>query len=105
MEEETSRDIFDALWALTDGCRIEKMRFYVPDGEFTWEVDMFSDRDLVLAEIELPTPHTPVNFPKWLAPYIIRDVTEDGEYTNWSLARSNTRVSPRNSSQFMVQTA
>ncbi|MEE2787925.1 MAG: CHAD domain-containing protein [Myxococcota bacterium] len=87
VEEPTTPTIFNALWALTEGCRVEKVRYLIPDGDLTWEVDVFSDRDLVLAEIELPNANQTVEFPHWLANYVVREVTDDGTFTNRALAR------------------
>jgi CYTH domain-containing protein len=56
------------------------------EGELTWEIDEFLDRDLVLAEVELPGPGTGVPIPGWLQPYMDREVTEDWAYTNFRLA-------------------
>lgn len=87
VEEAASREVFDALWALTHGARVRKRRYLMPAGERTWEIDDFLDRSLVLAEIELGSPDEPVTFPEWLAPYVEREVTEDSAYVNLNLAK------------------
>lgn len=87
LEESCDGRIFEALWALTDGCRVQKVRFAVPDGDRIWEIDAFTDRELFLAEVELPTEDAEVVFPEWLAPLVVREVTDDGSYTNRRLAR------------------
>ncbi len=87
MEEETSRAVFDTMWPLTEGKRVTKTRYRVPDGALTWEVDEFTNLGLVVAEIELPTTTTKVEFPPWLAPYVEREVTGEPEYLNVNLAR------------------
>lgn len=87
LEEETSREVFERVWPLTAGRRVVKRRYCVPSGNLTWEVDEFLDRDLVLAEVELPAADSPVEPPEWLAPYIDREVTDEVEYTNLRLAR------------------
>lgn len=87
VEEPASPALGRALFALTAGKRVEKKRYAIPDGDLVWEVDAFTDRDLVLAEVELPDVATIVHIPEWLAPYIVRDVTEEQAFTNWSLAR------------------
>ncbi|HEX6106168.1 MAG TPA: CHAD domain-containing protein [Gemmatimonadales bacterium] len=87
LEEETTRELFDRVWPLTEGRRVVKRRYRVPDGDLTWEIDQFLDRDLVLAEVELPSPETQVEPPGWLRPYVVRDVTGEPEYTNLRLAR------------------
>lgn len=85
IEEETSREVFDVLWSLTQGRRIRKTRFQV-EGELRWEVDRFADLDLVLAEVELPSEDTCIEFPDWLAPVLEREVTEEPGYVNFNLA-------------------
>ena len=59
----------------------------MPDGDHTWEVDQFLDRDLVLAEVELAGPEDAVPPPEWLAPYVVREVTGEPEFANAALAR------------------
>jgi CHAD domain-containing protein/CYTH domain-containing protein len=87
IEEETSREVFDGLWPLTEGRRLAKKRRRMEQDGFTWEIDEFRDRELVLAEIELPTETTAVTPPDWLRPYVVRDVTGEPEYQNYTLAR------------------
>jgi CHAD domain-containing protein/CYTH domain-containing protein len=86
-EEQIGRAVFEQLWPLTQGCRVFKRRHRVSAGERVWEIDDFSDRDLVLAEVELPSPDSPCELPDWLAPHVVREVTGDPEYTNLKLAR------------------
>ncbi len=87
VEEATEPLLFESLWPLTAAARVEKVRYTVVDGAFHWEVDVFLDRELVLAEVELPSADTLVTFPEWLAPFVVRDVTGDAEYVNANLAR------------------
>ena len=87
LEEETSRDLFENIWPFTSGRRIAKRRYRLPEGDLTWEVDEFLDRDLVLAEVELDRPEMPAEPPDWLAPYVVREVTGEPEFTNLRLAR------------------
>jgi len=86
IEEEMEQALFDELWSLTSGRRVAKRRYRAPDGALMWEIDRFLDRDLVLAEVELPNPDRPV-LPDWLRPVLIREVTDDPAFTNRSLAR------------------
>jgi CYTH domain-containing protein len=85
-EEEIAPGEFERLWPLTAGARVRKRRYRVPDGELVWEIDEFLDRELWLAEIELPSADTEVEVPEWLAPYVVRDVTGEPEYSNLRLA-------------------
>jgi len=87
VEEETSPELFAALWPLTESRRVRKRRYFVPEGSLTWEVDDFQDRDLVLAEVELPSTDTEVPVPDWLAAVLDREVTGDPAYVNVNLAR------------------
>ena len=87
VEEEIGHELFAALWPLTAGRRLRKRRHYVADDALTWEVDEFLDRDLWLAELELPEESHEVAIPAWLAPSVVREVTDDPAYLNASLAR------------------
>lgn len=87
VEEACGRDVFDKLWSLTVGRRVEKRRFVVASGEHVWEVDEFLDRDLVLCEVELTSETERPALPDWLAPYVVRDVTGESTYVNAVLAK------------------
>lgn len=95
LEEPASAMLFESLWPFTAAARVEKVRHTVPDGALRWEIDVFLDRELVLAEIELPAADSTVAFPEWLAPYIVRDVTDEAEYVNANLARDTRRPAAR----------
>ena len=86
VEEPIPVELFDQLWPLTEGRRIRKHRHRVKDRKLTWEVDEFQDRDLVIAEVELPSPSAEVSVPDWLRPHIVREVTDDSKYSNYRLA-------------------
>jgi CYTH domain-containing protein len=87
VEEVTSPELFASMWELTRSARIRKDRYVVPHGAHTWEIDVFLDRDLVLAEVELGDVNEAVTLPPWLAPYLERDVTGEPGYYNAVLAR------------------
>lgn len=87
VEEEADEAIFRHLWRLTKGRRVRKLRYRVADGDLTWEIDRFRDRDLVLAEIELPAEDHEVALPDWLRDHVVRDVTGEDEYVNINLAK------------------
>ncbi len=91
LEESISRRTFQNLWRLTEGRRLRKRRYRVVEGELTWEVDDFADRDLVLAEVELPAEDHPFEMPAWLQPFVKREVTGDRRYENVNLARRRRR--------------
>jgi CHAD domain-containing protein/CYTH domain-containing protein len=87
LEEETTRDMFEHLWPLTQGKRLVKRRYVVDSPEHRWEIDEFLDRPLVVAEVELTEPDAPVTIPDWLAACVEREVTGDRAYLNVNLAR------------------
>ena len=64
---------------------LEKRRFHVPQGELTWEIDVFEGRHqgLVIAEIELDSDTQQVELPEWLG----EEVSHDERYYNATLAR------------------
>lgn len=88
VEEATPPEQFEAMWPLTRTARVRKERHVVPWGAHTWEIDVFLDRELVLAEVELDSVDDAVTLPAWLAPYVIRDVTGEPAYVNAVLARA-----------------
>jgi len=87
VEEETTERVFRKMWPLTKGKRVRKRRYKVKEGGFTWEVDRFRDRRLVLCEVELPAEDIEPPLPKWLRRELVRDVTGEDEYANINLAK------------------
>ncbi|HJQ22206.1 MAG TPA: hypothetical protein VJ867_17850 [Gemmatimonadaceae bacterium] len=87
IEDLTDRATFEHLWQLTGGRRLTKRRYLVPNDTDLWEVDEFTDRDLVLAELEIDRADAKIVFPEWLREVLVREVTEEKAYTNRSLAR------------------
>lgn len=87
VEEAVAASLFEQLWPLTEGRRVQKRRHQVKDHDLTWEIDEFTDRDLVLAEVELSSPDEAVEPPEWLKPYVVREVTGEDAYVNLNLAR------------------
>jgi CYTH domain-containing protein len=81
---------FEALWPATASRRIRKRRWRIAVGARCWEIDEFCDRSLALAEVELPEADTPVSLPDWLAPRVVREVTDDPAYLNFNLAVSGS---------------
>lgn len=86
VQEEIEPELFDRLWPLTEGRRLRKKRYRFPYGGLVWEVDGFTDRDLWLAEVELPSADHESPPPDWLEAYIVREVTDEPEYLNVNLA-------------------
>jgi CHAD domain-containing protein/CYTH domain-containing protein len=85
LETEIAPQLHAELWPRTLGCRLRKRRHRVRDGALTFEIDEFLDRDLVLAEVELPCESARLALPDWLAPLVQREVTGEREYTGSGL--------------------
>ena len=87
VEEDASFAVFKAMWPLTKGKRIRKKRYQLADAGHVWEIDEFTDRKLVIAEVELTSARDEVEIPDWLARCVVREVTGEPEYLNHTLAR------------------
>lgn len=90
VEVELNRAQFDTLWPLTEGRRVEKVRYEIVEGIWVIELDVYRDRlkGLVVAEVEFETVDESSRFvpPSWLG----RDVTDDDRYKNATLACKGT---------------
>ena len=86
-QEQISETLYSQLWPITKNKRVEKIRYCTKlyDG-LMWEIDVFMDRELVLAEVEF-AQGTEVKIPDFLNEYLIREVTEEPEFLNVNLAR------------------
>ncbi len=76
----------DDLLKLCEPGIIDKIRYVIPQGELTIEVDEFfgENSGLILAEIELPSTDTVYNRPVWLG----SEVTGDIRYYNSYLSEN-----------------
>ncbi|MEM9273932.1 MAG: CYTH domain-containing protein [Cyanobacteria bacterium P01_F01_bin.143] len=77
-------DAKEILETLCDRPFIEKMRYKIPQGNLTWEVDEFlgDNAGLIIAEVELTDENQEIELPDW----IDRQVT-DPKYFNSNLAK------------------
>ena len=86
-EWEKSISVSEALQLLSlcEQGVIDKRRYIVPVGKYTFEVDEFygDNEGLVMAEIELPDENTTFTKPDWLG----EEVTGDGRYYNAMLVK------------------
>lgn len=82
-ESSLSKTVFDLYWPYAER-RIEKVRLKVPYSEYMAEIDVYADRDLATAEVEVEDEETA----RSIAP-LGRDVTEDVNYKNKALARTD----------------
>jgi CYTH domain-containing protein len=81
-EAEIPKEEFEFCWPYTYGKRIEKTRIEVPWEGLTAEIDMYLDRQLMIAEVECPDLETALRLKPlgW-------DITEDKKYKNKNLAK------------------
>lgn len=87
LEDEVSEEEYSELLKRADPkCRtIEKVRYCIPYGGFTFEIDVFPFwKDKAFMEVEMPSEDTAVELPDFVK--IIREVTDDNRYTNHALA-------------------
>lgn len=91
-----TEEMFDALWPLTSGARVEKTRYYIPlvdehGREYTAELDIYKGHleGLATIEVEFGGRETDASVradtfkpPEWFG----KDVSGDGRYKNRSLA-------------------
>jgi adenylate cyclase len=85
-----SIDVFDLLWPLTEGHRLQKNRYiYEGTSQHTWEVDEYKHRlmGLFTAEVELSCEQEEVEMPHEIKAVLIKEVTGDPAYLNSTLAR------------------
>ena len=90
VERSITTEQFERCWPATAGRRLRKTRYRVPDASgaaaVVWEIDAFEEFDLVLADVELRSADQEIVFPTWLSPHMVREVTEEASYRNYSLA-------------------
>ena len=91
-EDEIDDTLFAHLWPCTARQRVTKRRHVVSHEEHVWELDEFVDRDLVLLEIELGHEDEIVSMPDAFRAVLVREVTDDKNFTNWALSRMNTET-------------
>lgn len=88
LEFEYEIPVADANRMLDELCErplIEKLRYRIPFGALTWEVDEFlgDNRGLVVAEVELERADQPIDRPGWIG----ADISADPRYFNSNLVR------------------
>jgi adenylate cyclase len=85
-EKEIAYEEADELLSLCDSGIIDKTRYIIPAGNYTWEVDEFhgENEGLVMAEIELKSESDTFSVPDWLG----QEVTGDLRYYNSYIAKN-----------------
>lgn len=80
--QEINSELFNEYWPETKGKRLEKFRLKKPCQRYEAEFDIYTDRNLIIAEVEVPT----IADVKMLIP-LGKDVTDDKKYKNKNLAK------------------
>jgi CYTH domain-containing protein len=82
IEHEILEKAFNEYWPYTEGRRVQKIRLELPYDNHTVEIDLYTDRDLIMAEVETLT----ISEAEELRP-IGLDVTAVEKYKNRNLAK------------------
>ncbi len=86
MEFGLSRQLFERLWPLTEGKRLEKVRYEMEQIDRVWEVDVYQREltGLLVVEVEFASEAEAESFlvPEWFD----QEVTRDERYKNKNLA-------------------
>jgi len=87
-ETEIPPWVFEQLWLNCRDCTLEKMRYFVPYGEFTLEIDSYFGplSELTTLEIEFASEEQARQFDVTAIAADAVDVTDDKRYKNKSLA-------------------
>ena len=86
IEVALTRAQFDALWPATEGRRLRKIRYEIPDRGYTIELDVYLGplEGFFTAEVEFPSHEEAAAYEP--PPWFEREVTMDPRYKNLSLA-------------------
>ena len=82
LETKIEQEVFDEYWPMTKGNRVEKVRLNMPFEGHTLEIDVYTDRDLIIAEVEVPTTDAAKKLSS-----LGKDVTTNKTYKNKNLAK------------------
>jgi adenylate cyclase len=82
LEAKISQGIFEEYWVATEGKRVEKISLTKPAGQYNLEVDLYTDRDLIVLEVEFPSTEEANSFTA-----LGLDLTANKDYKNKNLAR------------------
>ena len=81
-EVEVNQNIFNKYWPKTEGKKVEKVRLSRAFEGHTVEIDVYTDRDLIIAEVEVPTVEQAERLSA-----LGKDVTSNKAYQNKNLAK------------------
>lgn len=82
LETGINKKLFQQYWPATQGKRIEKVRLKTPYEGKIAEIDVYLDRKLIVAEVEVPSIEEAEKLKA-----IGKDITKDPHYKNKNLAK------------------
>jgi len=87
-ESDFIKNLSKCFLSKADSKKITKVRHIFPHNEHNlkWEIDYFPDRDLVIAEIEIPSVDYELNIPEFILNNCVAEVTHEKEFSNRSIA-------------------
>lgn len=66
---------------------VRKLRYVYYFSGFKFEVDSFDNIHLIIMEVELEDAKQTIHFPMWLEKLIIKEITDEPEFSNYILSR------------------
>jgi len=72
---------------LSDSRVLDKIRTVVSYKGFDFEIDVFSDHDLITLEVELDDINEKIPFPEYIKKEIVKELTGLKEFSNFSLSK------------------
>lgn len=85
-EFELGPQVFKKLWPLTQGRRLQKVRYEIKQADLVWELDVYQEEmtGLKVVEVEFTSEEEALVFamPSWFG----REITHDERYKNKNLA-------------------
>lgn len=91
-EKKLTRKRFFELYQIAY-LTISKTRYLKKFGKLKWEIDVYDNMKLIVAELEVPKVGYKFNIPPYISKVLIDDVTKNKAFTNKSLAESFKPVS------------
>jgi CYTH domain-containing protein len=85
-EISLNKGAFDDMMKYAKSKIIKTRYIYKINKKLKWEVDVFSDMRLVVAEIEIPKMDYKFSIPKYIKDVLLMEVTEFEQFTNKNLA-------------------
>lgn len=85
-EGDFIKNLSKCFLSKSEAKKITKIRYIFPYNGLKWEIDYFPDRDMIIAEIEIPTLDYALVIPDYISDNLIAEVTFEKEFSNRSLA-------------------